>query len=171
MTIGIVILVIALIIAPIMAVLPSKEDKAKMQKRRLAMSRGIGVEMTNIEDPDTDPKKYRSSTGKPLPRRLSVAAYRQTRKSARDLGIEWAIVSSAARGRTEFTPGWFTETPCQNIVVEEFLKSNIAKLSGDVVRIEEKNRFVSVYWKESGDVTEVIDFLERCTALDVVQNG
>ena len=51
-----------------------------MEKRRTAMASGVNVELVSITDPDLDPKKYRSSTGKPLPRNLSLVAYRMHRQ-------------------------------------------------------------------------------------------
>ena len=62
----IIALVMLAIIAPIVRVLPSKQEKARMAKRRMAMTEGIGVELLKIEDPDPDPAKYRSGTGKAL---------------------------------------------------------------------------------------------------------
>ena len=47
----------------------------------------------------------------------------------------------------------------------DFLETEVPQLGDDVVQIEEKNQFISVYWKEAGDVTEVVDFLKRIVEL------
>ena len=68
--------VLLMIAAPIIAILPSAEQKAQMEKRKLAMASNVRVEFTHIDDPDPDPQKYLSNTGVPLERRLAVKAYR-----------------------------------------------------------------------------------------------
>jgi hypothetical protein len=165
-------IVILMIAAPIMAVLPSKRDKARMQKRRLAMGRGIGVEMTNIEDPDLDPDKYRSSTGKPLARRLSVVAYRLQRRKAAGQSerqeARWLALAYPAKKRTSITERWcWQDLPPDASMdkIEAFLASHLDQLPADVVQVEEKNYFISVYWHEIGEVQEVIEFLEGCAQI------
>tara|TARA_R110002110_G_scaffold127774_1_gene306840 strand:+ start:168 stop:731 length:564 start_codon:yes stop_codon:yes gene_type:complete len=165
-------IVILMIAAPIMAVLPSKRDKARMQKRRQAMGRGIGIEMTNIEDPDMDPNKYLSSTGKPLERRLSVVAYRLQRRKPADQRkhqeARWRALAYPAKKRTPITERWCWEDAPPSSALDNlvsFLRSNLDELPADVVLVEEKNYFISVYWHEVGEVREVIDFLERCVQI------
>lgn len=165
----IIIVVLLVIAAPILAVLPSPRDKARMVKRRQAMGVGVGVTMTSIEDPDPDIKKYRSSTGKPLPRKLSIAAYRLSRPKLLGRGNKrepsWAVVRFAARNRAPLVGNWYWESAAPGgelAGVSEFLVKELEQLPVDVVKIEEKNKFISLYWHEDGEVQEVIDFLDRC---------
>lgn len=166
MTYVIIALVLLAIIAPIIRVLPSKEQKERMSKRRLAMSEGIGVELVKIEDPDTDPQKYRSSTGKALDRELSVVAYRlhRGRGVKKQEPIHWQLVKHQAKGRVSFEGPWYWSSPAVTLeagALRDHLSDQLANLPADVVQIEEKNQFVSVYWHEQGEVSEVIDFLKR----------
>ncbi|MFT5014815.1 MAG: hypothetical protein ACJAX5_002242 [Patiriisocius sp.] len=169
MTYLIIIVALLVIAAPIMAVLPSPRDKARMVKRRRAMAVGVGVTITSIEDPDPDFKKYRSSTGKPLARKLSCAAYRLSRTQLLGQGDDqqsnWAVVRFAARNRAPLVGNWHWEAAAPGVelaAVAEFLAVQLAQLPADVFKIEEKNQLVSLYWHEDGEVQEVIDFLERC---------
>tara|TARA_R110002073_G_scaffold6938_5_gene40187 strand:- start:4094 stop:4612 length:519 start_codon:yes stop_codon:yes gene_type:complete len=168
----IIIVALLVIAAPILAILPTQRDKARMAKRKRVMGLGIGVEMTTIEDPDPDLKKYRSSTGKPLPRRLSLTAYRLRRRLAPDQTAEqfpgWTIVRFNARGRAPLLGDWYWEADAPGNELNRvlgFLTANLAQLPLDVIKIEEKNQFISLYWHEDGEVQEVIDFLERCAVL------
>lgn len=168
----IIAIVFLMIAAPIVAVLPSKRDKARMVKRRAAMKKGIIVEMTSIEDPDPDLEKYLSSTGKPLERKLGVAAYRLQRRKAPDhearAEAKWAAVGYPARKRIAITERWVwldAEPGPGQKEIKTFLGANLDHLPPDVVKAEEKNFFISVYWQEDGEVQEVIDFLERCATV------
>jgi hypothetical protein len=163
-------IVLLVIVAPIVHVLPSKEQKVKMAKRREAMGVGVGVELVKIEDPDPDPKKYQTSTAKPLPRQLSVAAYRLHRGV--DASLEnprvYKLMRYDARGRKQFTGQWYwpkDKSVAGDAAITSHLSECLDRLPSDVVQVEEKNNFVSVYWHESGDVTEVIDFLKRTAAI------
>ena len=69
-------LVLLMLIAPIVSILPGKSHKQIMAVRRAAMARGISVELTTIDDPSPDQDKYRTSTGRALPAKLQVAAYK-----------------------------------------------------------------------------------------------
>lgn len=169
MTYLIIIIALLMIAAPIIAVLPNAQDKARMVKRRQAMGLGVAVTIASIEDPDPDLKKHRSSTGKPLARKLSCAAYRLSRPKLLGQGAKqesnWAVVRFAARNRAPLVGNWYWEGAAPGVelaAVSEFLVENLAQLPADVVKVEEKNQFISLYWHEDGEVQEVIDFLERC---------
>lgn len=166
MTYFFIALVILAIVAPIIQVLPSREQKLAMAKRREAMSQGIGVELVKIEDPDPDPKKYQTSTARPLPRELSTTAYRihRRRRSSPELGPAFELVRYAGEKRIPFVENWHWASIDQELKanpLKEHLASTITALPPDVVRIEEKNNFLSLYWREAGEVSEVIDFLKR----------
>lgn len=162
---------ILLIAAPIMAVLPSKQDKARMKKRQTAMRAGISVEMTIIDDPDPDPQKYLSTTGKPIPRKLSVAAYRIQRSKPKDrIASEppsWVVLRFMDRHRTKLSRYWYWQGAAlepDKFPIAEYLSHQLDRLPPDTVKVEEKNHFISSYWQEAGEVQEVIDFLKRCAA-------
>ena len=73
-----------------------------------------------------------------------------------------------ARGRKQFTGQWYwpkDKSVAGDAAMTSHLSECLDRLPSDVVQVEEKNNFVSVYWHESGDVTEVIDFLKRTAAI------
>ena len=76
----IVILILFFVVAPIVAILPSKRQKQQMAFRQSARAAGVSVALVKIEDPDSDRDKYLSATGRPLPRDLACVAYRRPRK-------------------------------------------------------------------------------------------
>jgi hypothetical protein len=164
--------VILMIAAPIISVLPSKRDKARMAKRRMAMGKGISVEMTHIEDPDPDPQKYLSTTGKPLERKLAIAVYRLQRRNPanheRHSEGKWIALGYPLRKHTPISERWVWQDEVPGPTQAEitaFLTTNLNRLPADVVKVEEKGNFISVYWQEDGEAQEVIDFLERCAAI------
>ena len=174
----IIVFAILLIAAPIMAVLPSKRDKERMKKRQTAMRAGISVEMAIIDDPDPDPQKYLSTTGKPIPRKLSVAAYRiQRAKPKNRMANEtpvWVALRYKDRHRTKLSRHWYWQgaAPEPEIsLISEYLVRQLDRLPPDAVKVEEKNYFISSYWHEDGEVQEVIDFLKRCAAVGTGEAG
>ena len=68
--------ILLMVVAPVIAVLPNPSQRKKMALRKAAMSLGINVEITSIDDPDPLQAKYLSSSGKRLPSNLKVVAYR-----------------------------------------------------------------------------------------------
>jgi len=166
--------ILLLVIVPVFAILPSKKQKGQMTKRKTAMARGIGVELTRIDDPDPDPEKYLSSTGKQLERKMSVAAYRLQRKridSWRPISYPvWGSYRKTVQKEGGPAIGWQWDEDLKLDGYDDlkhFIVANLSGLPNDVVRVEEKNLTVSIYWKEEGDVQEAIDFLEGCTATDI----
>lgn len=166
----IIAIVLLVIIAPIIHVLPSKEQKLRMAKRREAMGQGISVEMVTIEDPDPDPKKHRSGSGRAMPRDLSLVAYRVHRSRGVNQidRLRWKLFRFDGKGRIPFTDGWWwadAENQLQIGELHDHLSAHVGKLPPSVLAIEEKNQFISIYWHEQGEVSEVIDFLERTLAI------
>jgi len=167
-----------MIVAPIVAILPSAEQKAQMRKRKRAMADNLRVELTHIDDPDPDPEKYLSNTGMPLERRLAVKAYRLAlRRPAawreKPL-IHWSFVRRLSHSDLSMTDpithpvngflisGWESEDGPEEGFSEEwrsFFKGRIPRLPDDIVRIEENNFIISIYWQEQGDVEELLEFL------------
>jgi len=166
------------IIAPIIAILPSAKQKAQMAKRQQAMAGGIQVELTKIDDPDPDPEKYLSNTGKPLERRMSVAAYRIPRKRPVDWrqapSTDWAAnrvrQGSEVIGAAVPAVGWLWDgSPDASLAndLSEFIAANLVGLPNDVARVEEKKYVISVFWQETDEVSQIIDFLESCAAVRI----
>jgi hypothetical protein len=55
-----------------------------------------------------------------------------------------------------FTPVW-----------EKFFQEKLPCLPRDVVRVEENKFMVTIYWKEKGEVDEILDFLSACARLEL----
>ena len=55
--------ILLMVVAPIIAVLPSPNQKRKMVLRRAAMNLGITVEITKIDDPHPFQEKYLTNLG------------------------------------------------------------------------------------------------------------
>ena len=167
----IIAIILVVIIAPMIRVLPSRQQRQQMVKRRTAMAQGIGVELVKIEDPDPDPKKYQTITGRPLPRDLAVASYRLHRGQTRNLtdAPSYQLLRHPADGRVQFEGEWFWPSAKKQLdsgPLWDHLSAAVSELPGDVVRVEEKNNFISIYWHEAGEVSEVIDFLKRTAEIN-----
>ena len=162
MTYFIIALVVALIITPILSIIPSKHQRALAQIRQMARTEGLRIDLVKLEDPDPDPDRYVSGTGRPLARKLSVAAWRLPRPRPKDwqsLAIPpWEIVRVGNEWR------WVGDPPAPegfaNYVSEELIT-----LPSDIVKVEERNYLLTVYWREHADSISadlVIRFLKSC---------
>lgn len=165
--------VLLLIVSPIIAVLPSARQKQQMSMRRDAMALGINVELTSILDPIPRQEKYLSSTGKQLEPNLSVLAYRMARKTPQSwrkpTTVNWAIERrvSSVDAYLPDTWSWGEKKP-KNMSGElvDFIATEIILLPDDVVRVDEINRIISIYWHERSDsdgVQQIAKFLDGCT--------
>jgi len=167
--------VVLLIVAPIIALLPSARQKEQMALRKAARERGLRTELTTIEDPDPDPGKYRSVTGKELPRELKCIAYRRPRP--RPAGwrwlpaMEWAVVRGEPADGA-LPDGWRWDVPLPPAASDELrstLVSTLESLPDDVVKVDESHYIVSVYWLERGGMEageQVARALETLTATE-----
>ena len=172
MTYLIIGIAILIVIAPIFAILPSVRQKEQMGLRRSAMSDGISVELTRIQDPIPRQEKYLSNTGKPLPPVLSLAAYRKVRPKPKQWRlaprIDWTLEKQDVPSQS-LPDNWHWVPDKPSEMSEEFglfLRAQLELLPSDVVKIAEKNYFVSVYWHESsGDegLSSIVRFLNACT--------
>ena len=171
----IIVVVLIMIIAPIIAVLPSTRQKEQMALRRTAMALGFSVQLTRIDDPDPDPEKYLSNTGKPLERVMSVVAYRLPRKRPKDWRrlpqIDWCLVRKHDATMPDLPPGWVWELHPGDRVSPEFLKfltTQVNRLPADIVRIEEAGYLISAYWNEHGGedaVNAITKFITECAGI------
>ena len=167
--------ILLMVVAPIIAVLPSPNQKRKMVLRRAAMNLGITVEITNIDDPHPFQEKYLTNLGKRLPPVLEVVAYRVHRPRRMewngDRRRNWLIERRADNEKGELPGTWCwgsEDTPELSSKLLTFIISNLESLPEDVVRVEECSRFISVYWHECGDkkaLQTIHYFLESCGKL------
>jgi hypothetical protein len=173
-----IIVILLAIIAPIIAILPSRRQKEQMQLRKRAMADGFSIELTRIDDPDPDPQKYLSNTGKPLPRVMDVIAYRYKRPRPSDWrrlpDVNWCIVRK--KGQNSDLPGDWTWSPASVPGTGEmsndfkvFFRQNIERLPADVIKIEEVKYIISVYWREHGgdeSLDAIIAFVKACAEIE-----
>lgn len=158
-------ILLLVIIAPIIAILPSARQKEQMRLRKRAMAEGFNIEFVHIDDPDPDPEKYLSNTGKPLPRVMEVKAYRFKRPRPLDWRrvptVNWALVRRQGMV-TGLPPNWSWDGDPTDMSGElmEFLYRNIPQLPDDVVRFEEVKYIISIYWNERGG-DEALDAIMR----------
>ena len=146
----IIALVLALIIAPLFSILPSKAARQIMVVRRAAMARGIAVELTTIDDPNPNQEKYRSNTGRQLAAKLSVGAYKGVaRKSSKYPA--WSVVRQGSPTEDSDVSGFrpATETPIPSDL-RLFLTEAAKDLPSSVHQIAWDGRQLVVFWVETG---------------------
>ena len=139
MTYLIIAIALLFVIAPIFAILPSGRQKEQMKLRRSAMSKGISVELTRIQDPNPHQDKYLSNTGKPLDPVLSIAAYRKGRPRPKQWRIspqiDWTLENDEIRSTdvlsSELPGNWHwvpSKPPELSDDFESFLKQELESL-------------------------------------------
>jgi hypothetical protein len=146
-------LVLLMLIAPIVSILPGKSQKQIMAVRRAAMARGISVELTTIDDPSPDQDKYRTSTGRALPAKLQVAAYKGLSRLNSSSATLPAFQVQRTPGQNPLSPDAFhsitdasLSAPCR-----AFLGQYAASLPTTVHQIIWDGRQLNVYWIEQPD--------------------
>ncbi|MFT7684873.1 MAG: hypothetical protein ACI9FB_000214 [Candidatus Azotimanducaceae bacterium] len=173
------IFVFLMILAPVLAILPSAKQRDQLKKRKLAMARGVRVQLTHIDDPDQDPAKYLSNTGKPLARKLPIVAYRLARPRPEmwreGVVNEWALHRDLRGSESTFfdfgVRGWHCVDRPPNGFEESwknFFQLKLPRLPADVVRVEEKKYMLTIFWNEEGEVDEILEFLSTCAQLTIV---
>ena len=175
MTWLLIIFILALIIGPILVLIPSTRQKEQIAFRNEAKSRGISVELCTIEDPNPDPDSYLSATGKRLDPVIKCIAYRISRKRPlhwrRVARISWKLVQTQDARLADLPAGWKWHEPSNELaeVLRQALARELNRLPDDVIAVDESNYFVSVYWREKGgsDALEgVCSFLEQLALVD-----
>lgn len=166
----IIILILFFVVAPIVAILPSKRQKQQMAFRQSARAAGVSVALVKIEDPDSDRDKYLSATGRPLPRDLACVAYRRPRKkviSQIPLPVPSWRVSRDKSLDNQLT--WIeTDTGDIDPIFLQFIESHLSDLPADVIRLDETAGLVSVYWHERSDeqgLAKLLGFLNEVVTL------
>ena len=166
----IIILILFFVVAPIVAILPSKRQKQQMAFRQSARAAGVSVALVKIEDPDSDRDKYLSATGRPLPRDLACVAYRRPRKKViSQIPIPvpgWSV----SRDKSLDNQLTWIETDTGNIdpIFLQFIESHLSDLPADVIRLDETAGLVSVYWHERSDeqgLAKLLGFLNEVVTL------
>ena len=161
--IGIILLIVAV---PIFSVLPSARQKQQMLMRQTARTAGVAVDLTIIDDPNPDQDRYLSHTGRKIPAKLEVVAYRMQRQR----GHDWQRLPDLSWGlerRLDVGWVWVTDGELLSKELRNFLDRAIDGLPADVERIEESGHKISVYWHEraEGDEDYVLKFLRQCAHL------
>jgi len=166
----IIILILFFVVAPIVAILPSKRQKQQMAFRQSARAAGVSVALVKIEDPDSDRDKYLSATGRPLPRDLACVAYRRPRKkviSQIPIPVPGWSVSRDKSLDNQLT--WIeTDTGDIDPIFLQFIESHLLDLPADVIRLDETAGLVSVYWHERSDeqgLAKLLGFLNEVVTL------
>lgn len=173
-------LVIALLVAPIIALRPSGRQREQMALRQAARARGLRTELVTIEDPDPDPDSYRSVTGKALAREIKCIAYRRSRRRPSDTrrlpALAWAVGRNT--GATDGPlSGWRWETPLPEFASDELraaIPHALESMPDDVIRVDEEYADVSAYWRERGGMEafeQIADALDALAAATPLQPG
>jgi hypothetical protein len=172
-------LIALFVLAPMIRLWPSTKDRQAMRGRMLAMKRGVGVELTMIDDPVPDQDKYRTPSGLPLPTRLRVIAFRARHKQLVDEKMrpaDWVArrVGAGANSRSmpqgvqvddwrlSFEAGRAPKS-VQEAQITDQIRLTVARLPASVVMLDWANRALSAYWEENGreeEVTLICDLLD-----------
>jgi hypothetical protein len=177
MTWLLIVLILALIIGPILVLIPSPRQKELTAFRKEAKSRGISVELCTIEDPDPDPDPgtYLSATGKPLDREIKCISYRVSRKRPfhwrRLPRIHWQVIQTKDANLEELPAGWKWHDSTADVAeaIKQALMIELERLPEDVIAVDENNYIVSVYWHEKGGdeaMRGVCGFLEKIALVE-----
>lgn len=165
-------LALCTIMGPAFMLLPSKRQKAQMALRSKARAEGLQVELTRIDDPDPEPGKYTSLTGKPLHPILKCVAYRIPRKRFTDRRarsiVNWKVVKKRGVSNDFLPSDWqWLETAWEtlSLPLRTVIAEGLPMLPLDVVAIEEKNFQVSVFWHERGGETDLANMVQFLKAV------
>ena len=172
-------LIALFVLAPMIRLWPNAKDRQAMRGRMLAMKRGVGVELTMIDDPVPDQDKYRTPSGLPLPARLRVIALRVRHKQLVDEKTrppDWVARRVGTEANTRAIPqgvqidDWrlsfeASRAPksAQETQLADQIRLTVARLPASVVMLDWANRALSAYWEENGQEEEVMlicDLLE-----------
>lgn len=171
MSYWIIALIALFVLAPMIRLWPSAKDRQAMRGRMLAMKRGVGVELTMIDDPMPNQEKYRTPSGLPLPARLRVIALRVRHKQLVDekkrpadwLAERVGLGANQPRNkpgiqvedwRLVFEGDRVASSQRETRLAEQVLEA-ATRFPRSVVALEWANRALSAYWQENGEEEEV----------------
>jgi len=167
----IIALIVLFILAPMIRLWPSAKDRQAMEGRRVAMRRGVGVELTQILDPVPIQDKYKTPSGMPIEPKLSVVAFRARHGQLVDdknRPCDWFAErvgespSPLAKKKGVKRADWMVwfeeqrmpESKAEEKLVDEVL-SVVVAAPKSVVSMDWQNRALSAYWVENGRSEEV----------------
>jgi len=166
MTWLIIILVVAVIIGPIMYLIPTAKDKRLSELRRLARLQGMNIELTHV--PKLDPASHEQVTagGKQLTPQIPCAAYRLPIGEAPvDLPTFMLLKmpSEPTLLLEEVMPDWALD-PKSDLALwrryngndhgADVLQNVLSLLPDDVLAIAIEPRFMSCYWRERAEAAD-----------------
>ncbi len=144
MTYFLILIVIALIVSPIVALRSSPHQKKQERLRRRAQSEGIAVQLVrrpDARDDETslDSVHYRLSWGQDAPDEIKP----------------WTLVHNSARGMESEWPGWhWFEGPASS-ALQGTLTEVIAMLPAGVTGLKVDRNGLALHWDESGEESDV----------------
>lgn len=154
--IWITIVVIALLISPMLRILPSKREKQQMNLRKKAMSLGMQVQLATLPTPRGAPPSD------PRP----GAAYRLNRGSDQREGFRNHItyIIGRSEGSTENWE-WYNPVlqPDKNTVDKRL--ASLKNLPGNASIVESTPTTSAVYWQENGTDQDVEEIYKTLLAL------
>ena len=152
-----------------------------MKGRRVAMKRGVGVELTKILDPVPIQDKYKTPSGMPIEPKLSVVAFRarhgqlvDEKNRPRDWFAERVgespnpLAKKTGVKRADWMV-WFEEQLMPESKAEERLADEVLSVvvaaPKSVVAMDWQNRALSAYWVENGRSDEVETICDQLESL------
>ncbi len=149
MTLLIILLAACLVLGSAMWVLPSPKEKRQMLLRRHAMSKGIQVQLSKLQNPKNPMDK------------IHCIAYRLPIQHARKENKAWLLYQPEMSLRSHVN-GWsfaaHGSRPDEQLVAQ--LKPLVEKLPKDTLAIERTPVSVGLYWQERGG-TEDVDAIQQ----------
>ncbi len=170
-----IVFILALVVGPILYLMPSPRQKEQIAFRNEARSRGISVKISTIEDPHPQLNNYLSATGKSLQPVINCIAYSMSRKKPvhwQSLEvIEWKLIKAQEVRSETGSYGWVLEAPGAQLpeVLQQALAREQKWLPEDAIVVTETNYVVSVYWHERGGAKAlqgVCTFLENMALVE-----
>ena len=162
----IIVIALLLIVVPFFSILPSPIQRQQMKMRQAARKAGVSVDLVMIDDPNPEQDKYISYSGRIIPARLKVAAYRIQRdrehRWRRLPEIRWSL-------KRRIDGSWLWDSSGESLSSElmTFLEKAKEELPSDVEKVEESSYNIFVYWHERtpGSEDNVLNFLTKCAEL------
>ena len=133
MSILLILLIIAVAIAPLLSALPTESQRYEAKVRANAINQGVIIKLESLPD---IPARYR------LPSKLSLIAYR-LRRSKRDPRFEQPQLAVRTEG------DWLS------VPEEKVLRGGLLLLPDGAYIAELGVDYVSVFWDEKGDLEAV----------------
>lgn len=146
-------LAICTIVGPALWLIPSQRQREQMALRSTARRLGLQVELASLDDPDPDPAKYRSLSGRQYPRLIRCVALRKHRRRTAEWQEprtpSWKLVRVPASAETPSGWRWEAGDPAQlSEQLRALIELEMASLPADVLAVSEEHLLLSAYWLE-----------------------